>query len=103
MGMMDKVKRLASQAREKTGPLAKQAKETTAKGVDAAASGVDKATGGRFHDRIEGVSNKVDQALDRDAGKGPEKPKGSKDPKNAKDIKRDAADKDDKSGGGTGA
>ena len=37
-----------------------------AKGVSNAASSVDKATGGKYHDRIENVSGKLGEALNRD-------------------------------------
>ncbi|AUS78401.1 antitoxin [Actinoalloteichus sp. AHMU CJ021] len=56
-GFLDKAKELAQQAREKA-----------AQGVDAAASKVDEMTGGKYTEHIENVSNKVENALDPNAG-----------------------------------
>lgn len=80
MGVLEKVKQLFGQAKDKTadvasdvaekaGDAASKAGEVAAKGVDKAAEGVDKATGGRFHDQIENVSSKVEGVLDKDKGK----------------------------------
>jgi antitoxin protein of toxin-antitoxin system len=84
MGFLDKAKDLASKVAddlaEKAGPLGEKAKPLAdkaapyadkaatlaAKGVSSAASTVDKATGGKYHDRIETVSGKLGEALHRD-------------------------------------
>jgi MT0933-like antitoxin protein len=86
MGVLEKVKQLFGQAKdkatdvagdvaEKAGDAASKAGEVAAKGVDKAAEGVDKATGGRFHDQIENVSNKVEGVLDKDKNEDPGSPK----------------------------
>lgn len=65
----DKAKPLAEKAKplaEKAAPYAEKAADLAAKGVSTAASTVDKATGGKYHDRIENVSGKVTGALSRD-------------------------------------
>ncbi|HEX3649450.1 MAG TPA: antitoxin [Pseudonocardiaceae bacterium] len=84
MSLFDKAKDLASKVADdlagKTGPLSEKAKPLAekaapyaekaagfaAKGVSTAASTVDKATGGKYHDRIETVSGKLGEALNRD-------------------------------------
>jgi hypothetical protein len=76
MGITDKAKELADTALAKAAELSEVAREKApgyldraadlaAKAADATASGVDRATGGRFHDRIEEVTAKVEQSLDR--------------------------------------
>jgi hypothetical protein len=80
MGFLDKAKDLASKMTEKAGPLAEKAKPyaekaapyadkaatLAAKGVSEAASRMDKATGGKYHSKIETVSGKLGDALNRD-------------------------------------
>ena len=44
---------------EKAAPYAEKAADLAVKGVSSAASTMDKATGGKYHDRIENVSGKV--------------------------------------------
>ena len=79
MGVLDKVKQLFGQAKDKAtdvagdvadkaGDVASKAGEVAATGVEKAAEGVDKVTGGKFHDKIDDVSNKVEGALDKDKG-----------------------------------
>jgi hypothetical protein len=58
---------LAERAAEKAGPLAEKAGDMASKGVDAAASSIDKATGGKYSDQISGVHEKIGSVLDRDA------------------------------------
>jgi hypothetical protein len=76
MGLTEKAKELTDTALLKAGELSEVAREKApgyldrsadlaVKAADAAASGVDRATGGRFHDRIEGVTAKVEASLDR--------------------------------------
>ncbi|GAA4884694.1 antitoxin [Saccharopolyspora cebuensis] len=59
MGLFDKAKDLANQAMDKAGPGA-------SKGLDAAKTRLDEATGGKYHDKIENVSGKVEKAINRD-------------------------------------
>ncbi|MCP3800275.1 hypothetical protein NLX83_13505 [Allokutzneria sp. A3M-2-11 16] len=77
MGFLDKAKELANQAKDKVGPLAEQAKEkagplaekaggAAARGVDLAASKLDRATRGKYHDKIENVSTRLENVLDPD-------------------------------------
>ncbi len=76
MGITDKAKELTDTALLKAGELSEVAREKApgyldraadlaVKATDAAASGMDRATGGRFHEKIEGVTAKVGQSLDR--------------------------------------
>ena len=74
----DKAGPLAEQAKEKAGPLADKAKDAAAKGADLAADRIDKATGGKYHDKIDAVQDKVEGALGQ---------------KSATDDIQDAADK----------
>ncbi|WP_433871286.1 antitoxin [Saccharopolyspora sp. CA-218241] len=73
MGLFDKAKDLANQAMDKAGPGA-------SKGLDAAKTRLDEATGGKYHDKIENVSGKVEKAINRDdkgggtEGPGPDQP-----------------------------
>lgn len=52
-------------AREKAPGYLDRAAELAGKAVESAAAGVDKATGGRFHEQLEDVSAKVGESLDR--------------------------------------
>jgi hypothetical protein len=76
MGLTDKAKELTDTALLKAGELSEVAREKApgyldraadlaVKATDAAASGVDRATGGRFHQKIEEVTAKVGASLDR--------------------------------------
>lgn len=70
MSFLDKAKELAGQAKGKAEELAEKAGPSAAKGLDAAKSSLDKATGGKYHDKIESVSGKVEGVLKRDSGDG---------------------------------
>lgn len=66
--LAEKAKPLADKAKplaDKAAPYAEKAATLAAKGVSNAASTVDKATGGKYHDRIETVSTKLGDALNR--------------------------------------
>ena len=52
-------------AREKAPGYLDRAADLAVKAADAAAGQVDRATGGRFHDKIEEVTAKVGASLDR--------------------------------------
>jgi hypothetical protein len=76
MGLTDKAKELTDAALLKAGELSEVAREKApgyldraadlaVKATDAAANGVDRATGGRFHEKIEEVTAKVGASLDR--------------------------------------
>jgi hypothetical protein len=66
MGFLDKAKELADQAKGKAGELAEKAGPGASKGLDAAKERIDKATGGKYHDQIESVSNKVGGVLHKE-------------------------------------
>lgn len=70
MSFLDKAKELAGQAKGKAEEFAEKAGPSAAKGLDAAKSSLDKATGGKYHDRIESVSGKVEGVLKRDSSNG---------------------------------
>lgn len=55
-------------AKEKAGELAHKAGPGAAKGIDSAKEQLDKATGGKYHDRIETVTGKVQDALKKAQG-----------------------------------
>lgn len=59
----EKASEVASDLAEKVGPLAEKAGEVAAKGVHAAADAANKATGGRFEDKIGSVTEKVEGKL----------------------------------------
>lgn len=59
----EKASEVAADIAEKVGPLAEKASEAAAKGVQAAADAANKATGGRFEDKITSVSDKVGDKL----------------------------------------
>jgi hypothetical protein len=61
-----KAAELAETAREKAPGYLDRAAEMAGKAVDATAAGVDKATGGRFHDQIDSAHGKVSETLARD-------------------------------------
>jgi hypothetical protein len=76
MGLTDKAKELTDAALLKAGELSEVAREKApdyldraadfaVKATDVAASSVDRATGGRFHEKIEEVTAKVGASLDR--------------------------------------
>lgn len=56
---------LADQVREKAPGYVDRAAEFAGRAAEATAAGVDKATGGRFHDRIDQAHGKVEETLDR--------------------------------------
>ncbi|MEN3270760.1 Rv0909 family putative TA system antitoxin [Pseudonocardia sp.] len=60
-----KAAELSDVARDKAPGYLDRAAELAGRAVDSAAAGVDKATGGRFHEQIEGASTKVGESLDR--------------------------------------
>lgn len=61
----EKAAELTETAREKAPSYVDRATELAGKAVDATAAGVDKATQGRFHDKIETATGKVGETLDR--------------------------------------
>jgi hypothetical protein len=61
----EKAAELAQVAREKAPAYLDRAAELAVKAVDVTAAGVDKATGGRFHDQIDSAHDKVGDALGR--------------------------------------
>ena len=78
--LAEKAKPLAEKAKplaEKAAPYAEKAATLAAKGVSTAASTVDKATGGKYHERIENVSGKLGEALNRDGRPGQNSGPGS--------------------------
>ncbi|MBB5153676.1 antitoxin [Saccharopolyspora phatthalungensis] len=78
MSFLDRAKELANQAKGKAEELAEKAGPSAAKGLDAAKSSLDKATGGKYHDKIETVSHKVEGMIKRDHHDG-QPPKGPED------------------------
>ena len=57
---------IAAQAKGKATEIAERAGEVSAKGVSALAEGLDKATGGRYSDRISAVTAKIEEKLEPD-------------------------------------
>ena len=64
----EKASELAGAAREKAPGYLDRAAELAGKAVDATAAGVDKATGGRFHEKIDSAHDKVEETLGRAKG-----------------------------------
>jgi hypothetical protein len=71
----------ATQAKEKVGEVAEKVGHAAAHGLDAVAGSLNRATGGKYQDRITSVSGKLEHALERtqrgkstDAGPGDETP-----------------------------
>ncbi|OLT14407.1 hypothetical protein BJF78_19300 [Pseudonocardia sp. CNS-139] len=76
MGLTEKAKELADVTLRRAGELSETAREkapdfldraadVTVKAVDSAAAGIDRVTGGRFHDQLESATSKVGESLDR--------------------------------------
>lgn len=63
---IEKAKEVAAELAEKAGPLVEKAAVAAAHGVSAAAEQIDKATGGKYSDKISSVSAKIEEALDPD-------------------------------------
>jgi hypothetical protein len=63
-----KVAELSGVAREKAPGYLDRAADVAGKAVENTAARVDKATGGRYHDKIQGASTKVGHTLDRTPG-----------------------------------
>jgi hypothetical protein len=63
-----KAAELSEVAREKAPGYLDRAADVAGRAVDTAAAKVDKATGGRYHEKIEGVTAKVGESLDRRPG-----------------------------------
>jgi hypothetical protein len=61
----EKAAELSDVAREKAPRYVDRAADIAVKAVDATAAGVDKATRGRFHEKLEGATSKVGESLDR--------------------------------------
>lgn len=75
--LAEKAKPLKERAKplaEKAAPLAEKAGHLAAKGASATASKLDRATHGKYHDKIENVSGKVGKVLNRDGRSSPSSP-----------------------------
>lgn len=62
---------MASQAKVKAAELAERAAELGAKGVSALGESIDKVTGGKYSDKISGVTSKIEDKLDPDRPSAP--------------------------------
>ncbi|GAA1185678.1 antitoxin [Pseudonocardia alaniniphila] len=63
-----KVAEFSGVAREKTPGYLDRAADMAGRAVESTAARVDKATGGKYHDKIEGASTKLSHTLDRTPG-----------------------------------
>ncbi|MCW2595016.1 MAG: antitoxin [Jatrophihabitans sp.] len=61
---LDKAKEVAGELAEKAGPYVEKAAQVAAQGVAAAAEQIDKATGGKYADKISSVASKIEHKLD---------------------------------------
>ncbi|AOS61481.1 Rv0909 family putative TA system antitoxin [Actinoalloteichus hymeniacidonis] len=61
---LDKAKELAAQARERGGSVAEKVGDAAAKGVGVIADKADEMTGGKYTEKIEDVSEKIEGVLD---------------------------------------
>lgn len=59
-----RAKEVAGQAAAAAGPIAEQARVRAAQGVDVVAGSLDKATGGKYSERIHSVASKVESVLE---------------------------------------
>jgi hypothetical protein len=59
-----RAKELAEHAAAAAAPIAEQARVRAAQGVDVVAGSLDKATGGRYSERIHAVATKVEGVLE---------------------------------------
>lgn len=97
MSFMDKAKDLAQQARGKAEEAAEKAGPNATKGLHTAKEQLNKATGGKYQDKIETASGHVEGFLNRN--------QQSADPGQQSDQKRSAGDQQpgqDNTGGSTG-
>ena len=62
---LERAKAVAEDLAVKAGPYVEKAAVLAAQGVGVAAEQLDKATSGKYSDRISSVSTKIGQALDR--------------------------------------
>ncbi len=63
---IEKAKEVAADLAEKAGPLVEKAAVAAAHGVSAAAEQIDKATGGKYSDKISSAAAKIEEVLDPD-------------------------------------
>jgi hypothetical protein len=68
--LADKAGPYVEKAAEKAGPYVEKAAGFAAQGVAVAAEQIDKATKGKYSDKITSVSAKIEHTLDRDKGPG---------------------------------
>lgn len=64
---LEKAKEVVGDLAEKAGPLIAKAGEVTAQGVSAAAEQLDRATGGKYSDKLSSASTKIEGKLDKKA------------------------------------
>jgi hypothetical protein len=62
---IERAKEVATELVEKAGPLLERAGELAAQGVSVAAEQIDRATGGKYSDKISTTSAKIEGKLDR--------------------------------------
>ena len=62
---LEKAKVVASDLAEKAGPIIEKAAELAAQGVSVAAEQIDRATKGKYSDKISSASAKIEGKLDR--------------------------------------
>jgi hypothetical protein len=62
---IERAKEVATELVEKAGPLLERAGELAAQGVSVAAEQIDRATGGKYSDKISTASAKIEEKLDR--------------------------------------
>jgi hypothetical protein len=62
---LEKAKEVASELVEKAGPLIEKAAELAALGISVAAEQIDRATGGKYSDKLSSASAKIEEKLDR--------------------------------------
>ena len=65
---------LSEVARERAPGYVDRAADLAVKAADVTASRVDRVTGGRFHDKLEGATTKLEQTLDRPRSEQPAQP-----------------------------
>lgn len=63
---LDRAKEVATELAVKAGPVVERAAELAAHGVSSAAEHLDRATKGKYSDRISTVATRIEDALDRE-------------------------------------
>lgn len=65
MGFLDKFKKQGAELKDKAADLAASQNDKIDQGIDKAADLANKATGGKFDDKIDSVADKAQEGIDK--------------------------------------